>query len=48
MTTAQSNQARRVLAGPASYQLDPSASSVTFSHKTIWGLVTVRGAVREA
>jgi polyisoprenoid-binding protein YceI len=25
------------------YVLDPAKSSVTFSHKTIWGLVTVKG-----
>jgi polyisoprenoid-binding protein YceI len=25
------------------YVLDPAGSSVTFTHKTIWGLVTVRG-----
>jgi polyisoprenoid-binding protein YceI len=31
------------LAGPASYQLDPSTSTVTFSHRTMWGLATVRG-----
>lgn len=43
MTTAQGNEAT-VLAGPASFKLDPSASTATFSHKTIWGLVTVRGA----
>ena len=38
-----SRRARRALAGPASYQLDPATSAVTFSHKTIWGLVSVRG-----
>jgi polyisoprenoid-binding protein YceI len=31
------------LAGPASLQLDPATSAVTFSHKTFWGLATVRG-----
>jgi polyisoprenoid-binding protein YceI len=36
-------QAATPLTGPASWQLDPSASAVTLSHKTIWGLVTVRG-----
>jgi polyisoprenoid-binding protein YceI len=35
--------AATALAGPASYQLDPAASTVTFSHKTFWGLATVRG-----
>ncbi len=50
MTTANGNQASAAggasataLAGPASYQLDPGSSAVTFSHKTIWGLVSVRG-----
>ena len=32
------------LAGPASWRLDPAGSSVTFQHKTIWGLTTVRGS----
>jgi polyisoprenoid-binding protein YceI len=31
------------LSDPASYQLDPAASTATFSHKTFWGLATVRG-----
>jgi polyisoprenoid-binding protein YceI len=31
------------LTGPTSWQLDPAASSVTFSHKAMWGLQTVRG-----
>jgi polyisoprenoid-binding protein YceI len=31
------------LTGPATYQLDQETSAVTFTHKTIWGLVTVRG-----
>lgn len=31
------------LAGPASLQLDPATSAVKFSHKTFWGLATVRG-----
>ena len=49
MTTAsgsESNaagQASAPLAGSTSWQLDPSGSTVTISHKTIWGLVTVRG-----
>ena len=49
MTTAGGNetsgagQAAGPLAGPANWQLDPSSSTVTFSHKSIWGLVTVRG-----
>lgn len=49
MTTASGSepsaagQASAPLAGPASWQLDPSGSTVTISHKTIWGLVTVRG-----
>jgi polyisoprenoid-binding protein YceI len=42
MTNAQGNEAA-ALTGPASFELDPSASTATFSHKTIWGLVTVRG-----
>ncbi len=36
-----------MLAGPASFQLDPGASSVSISHKTIWGLVTVRGQFQQ-
>lgn len=50
MTTAHGNEAgagtpaaAATLAVPASYQLDPGASTVTFSHKTFWGLATVRG-----
>jgi polyisoprenoid-binding protein YceI len=44
MTTANGKQASATaLAGPASYQLDPATSAVTFSHKTMWGLVSVRG-----
>ena len=35
------------VAGPASWQLDPARSSVTFRHKTIWGLATVRGTFSE-
>jgi polyisoprenoid-binding protein YceI len=31
-------------ATPASWRLDPAGSSVTFQHKTIWGLATVRGS----
>jgi polyisoprenoid-binding protein YceI len=31
------------LAGPATYQLDQEASAVTFTHKTMWGLASVRG-----
>jgi polyisoprenoid-binding protein YceI len=41
--TTPSARAAGSLAGPASWQLDPAGSSVTFQHKTIWGLVTVRG-----
>jgi polyisoprenoid-binding protein YceI len=44
MTTAESNQAATVYAGPASFQLDPAASAVSISHKTFWGLGTVRGS----
>jgi polyisoprenoid-binding protein YceI len=48
MTTGNGSEAAAsgpatALAGPASWQLDPSTSAVTFTHKTIWGLVTVRG-----
>jgi polyisoprenoid-binding protein YceI len=42
MTNAQGHEAT-ALTGPASFELDPSASTATFSHKTFWGLVTVRG-----
>ena len=41
--TTPSARAAGSLAGPASWQLDPAGSSVTFQHKTIWGLATVRG-----
>jgi polyisoprenoid-binding protein YceI len=44
MTTAEGNQAATAYAGPASFQLDPAASSVSISHKTSWGLGTVRGS----
>ena len=44
MTTAEGNQAATVYAGPASFQLDPAASAVSISHKTFWGLGTVRGS----
>ena len=47
MTTPNSNQATQaaiLYTGPASFQLDPAASAVTITHKTIWGLVTVRGS----
>jgi polyisoprenoid-binding protein YceI len=43
MTTA-SSRAADPLAGPAAWQLDPAGSTATFRHKTIWGLVTVRGS----
>jgi len=41
--SAASRATATSLTGPASYQLDPDASAVTFSHKTFWGLVSVRG-----
>ena len=47
MTTENGNQstaAATASAGPASFQLDPAASAVTISHKTFWGLGTVRGS----
>ena len=31
------------LTGPTDWQLDPAHSSVTFTHKVMWGLQTVRG-----
>jgi polyisoprenoid-binding protein YceI len=48
MATLDSNrEAAGTTAGtlprPGSYELEPKASAVTFSHKTIWGLVSVRG-----
>jgi polyisoprenoid-binding protein YceI len=50
MTSANGNEATAAgratataVGGPASYELDAGASAVTFSHKTIWGLATVRG-----
>ena len=42
MTNPQGNDAT-ALTGPATFELDPSASTATFSHKTFWGLATVRG-----
>src|SRR5271165_5636315 len=47
MTSANGNQADEAATtggSAASWKLDPSGSSVTIQHKTIWGLVTVRGA----
>ncbi len=44
MTTAKGSQAATAYAGPASFQLDPAASAVSISHKTFWGLGTVRGS----
>jgi polyisoprenoid-binding protein YceI len=32
---------------PGAWVLDPQASSVAFSHKTMWGLVTVKGKFTE-
>ena len=52
MTTADNQQAGGQTAAhrsgtsdarPGSFRLDPARSSVSISHKTIWGLVTVRG-----
>jgi polyisoprenoid-binding protein YceI len=39
MTTSEGQQATST----ATWQLDPTASSVTFEHKAMWGLATVRG-----
>ncbi|MGI8446835.1 MAG: YceI family protein [Streptosporangiaceae bacterium] len=36
-----------VLAGPSTWTLDPAHSSVSLRSKTMWGLVTVRGAFAE-
>src|SRR5215469_14366845 len=41
--TTPSTAAAGPVAGPASWQLDPAGSTVTFLHKSVWGLVTVRG-----
>jgi polyisoprenoid-binding protein YceI len=35
------------LAGPSTWTLDPAGSSVSLRSKTMWGLVTVRGAFGE-
>src|SRR5580692_1244511 len=43
MTTDNSTEAAAASTSSASWQLDPARSTVTLSHKTIWGLVTVRG-----
>jgi polyisoprenoid-binding protein YceI len=43
MTTPNDSTAADPAAGSATWQLDPAGSSVTFEHKTIWGLATVRG-----
>jgi polyisoprenoid-binding protein YceI len=45
MTTA--NADNPVQAGPSSWVLDPAATTAAFSHKTFWGLATVRGTFRE-
>lgn len=54
MTTPDSNQAvpgsqgtASPLSGPASFQLDPARSSVSFRHKHQWGLATMRGSFSE-
>ena len=50
MTTADGSQAAPAsptatpYAGPASFQLDAAGSAVSISHKTMWGLATVRGS----
>jgi polyisoprenoid-binding protein YceI len=51
MTTADGQQQVRpeqpratALTGPSQWTLDAARSSVTLRHKTMWGLVTVRGA----
>ncbi|MGO8961238.1 MAG: YceI family protein [Streptosporangiaceae bacterium] len=47
MTTTNGNQASEPGAAGGNadgWKLDPSGSSVTIQHKTVWGLVTVRGA----
>ena len=48
MTAADGQQEVRpdtsALAGPSRWTLDAARSSVTLRHKTMWGLVTVRGA----
>jgi polyisoprenoid-binding protein YceI len=36
-----------VLAGPSTWSLDPAHSSVSLRAKSMWGLVTVRGAFAE-
>src|SRR5580704_15933256 len=43
MTTPSGSQAADPLTRAGSWQLDPAGSSVTFQHKTMWGLATVRG-----
>jgi polyisoprenoid-binding protein YceI len=43
MTTAGGSEAADPLTLAGSWQLDPAGSSVTFQHKTMWGLATVRG-----
>jgi polyisoprenoid-binding protein YceI len=47
MTTPNSKQAGEAAtayAGPASFQLDPATSAVSITHKTFWGMGTVRGS----
>jgi polyisoprenoid-binding protein YceI len=47
MTTPGSKQASEAVAayaGPASFQLDPAASTVSITHKTFWGMGTVHGS----
>ena len=41
------NSAYPGLTGPSSWVLDTAASTATFSHKTYWGLATVRGTFRD-
>ena len=44
MTTADSNRSTEATGAGTAWQLDPSSSSVRIQHKTIWGLVKVRGS----
>src|SRR5260370_22170133 len=44
MTTADRNPTTEATGAGTAWQLDPSNSSVRIQHKTIWGLVKVRGS----
>jgi polyisoprenoid-binding protein YceI len=43
-TGGQPGDGATAYAGPATFQLDPAGSAVSITHKTFWGMATVRGS----